>query len=802
MPKPMPANVLKQLSKLIMSPSLENSRILEQTLIDEGFKSNVFGRLNQRSSVEANSESDRGVAERLANAFDASLTAARISMGVLSSDPTLTPRNAAQRFLAPNREKCEWAPIDRDKIKFNQPMIQFWDEDPNARHRYRKYHPGDGLVGVMIRDYGLGLTRDKMASTILNLNSDDKLRTHEAIGQFGHGGSSSLSFCESALIMTMPRFGGDNLTCNWTLVYPEQDSGSKQELLRKWFCDEDGLPLILSINDIRELSNVFPGTSVWHFGYHRGGWIKRIAGPEQTNPWGRISRLFFSYPLPFDIHGVFARTDMDAGTRSITGSFYRLIDKKHDKSRLDLVLSEKEDSLFINGVSYGRFSIYVFVLVDKQQVRDYIERTHPIILTLSGQNHGELTTRIMTNAGFPELATSTIIEVRLDRLDQEALSNIISNSREMPKSSEFTRELEKRLTEMLKSDESLSELEKRRQEEKAKKSNEELNQRLQSFLSSVLSDATNDPSATSGSGTAPGPVKPNIPVNPRPEIPCSDPPKILEFISSDPFYVPEGSAYFAKFKSDARPPKYSFGGDNPRLFARVDISAEYQDRLILSGRQDINTKGYGSVALHCREDSINPIEDKTIIGTLTLLLQCTDGNVLMSKISIGVAPKPQQTQRPRKKGVSVRVTFHAPVPELYSELSELLDEKDIMPFGSGLGKFCEGLNLDNQEIAAYWGDRTHIDGVDGLGIEINAANHDLRGLLLTCRTAEEKIQAKERYLRDVLLDCYQHLFSLDDIPEEIGYPLLDVEDKHRASEIYLNHDKAIRFAIHERNKSR
>jgi hypothetical protein len=39
------------------------------------------------------------------------------------------------------------------------------------------------------------IVRERMSATILDLNSDDKLKTFEAIGQFGHGGSSALAFC-------------------------------------------------------------------------------------------------------------------------------------------------------------------------------------------------------------------------------------------------------------------------------------------------------------------------------------------------------------------------------------------------------------------------------------------------------------------------------------------------------------------------------------------------------------------------------------------------------------------------------
>ena len=55
-------------------------------------------------------------------------------------------------------------------------------------------------------------------------------------------------------------------------------------------------------------------------------------------------------------------------------------------------------------------------------------------------------------------------------LDQEALGEIISNSRETPKNSIFTRSLRERVVELLKDDDALQEIEKQRQEERAKQS--------------------------------------------------------------------------------------------------------------------------------------------------------------------------------------------------------------------------------------------------------------------------------------------------------------------------------------------
>ena len=115
------------LRKTITEPCLANSRELEGHLIAKGFQRKIFGRFNQKSSIDAASESDRGITERLSNAFDASLTSARRLAGYAQSDRAFSPRNAAQRFLNPNRDDSSWEPQYKE-ISFQKPVLQFWQE--------------------------------------------------------------------------------------------------------------------------------------------------------------------------------------------------------------------------------------------------------------------------------------------------------------------------------------------------------------------------------------------------------------------------------------------------------------------------------------------------------------------------------------------------------------------------------------------------------------------------------------------------------------------------------------------------
>lgn len=491
MPKNMQLDIQEILHKIIENPSLKYARELERGLVNHNYNKIVFGgRVNQKSSIEAASESDRGVTERIANAFDASLTAARKLAGFSESDPTLTPRIAVQRFLNPNREECVWDP-QYSAISFQKPIIKFWQEDKDAKLRFRRHQSVSGLCTFLVQDNSIGIARNEMPRTILNLNSESKLKTFEAIGQFGHGGSSVLAFCESCLVITRPRFGDIEDEFYWTLIFSEGETEiSKQRYTRKWFADHDGLPMIGKLADFPELASVLPGTSLWHFGYDRGTWVKTGFFTHQDTPAGRLGRLFFSYPLSFEIHGEFARGETKTGKRTIKGAYFRLLEEKSgDKAVVEYRTGEKSEKLMVDGEFYGQFSLFAFVLKNRKEVRNYIEAAHPVIMTLHGQNHGETTSTLLNDAGLSELASSTIVEVRLEGLDQEALSNIINNSRENPKSTPFTRALKQRVTELLREDEALANIERRRQEERARQSSHDLNQKMTSFLSSIMSNA-------------------------------------------------------------------------------------------------------------------------------------------------------------------------------------------------------------------------------------------------------------------------------------------------------------------------
>lgn len=250
--------------------------------------------------------------------------------------------------------------------------------------------------------------------------------------------------------------------------------------------------------------------------------------------------------------------------------------------------------------------------------------------------------------------------------------------------------------------------------------------------------------------------------------------------------------------SDARPPKYSFHGDNPRCFARLLDRGPRHCRLAISGRADIDGRGYGSVSVACIEAASDPISDSESASEIELVLQTADGRTLTARLEVGVAPKPERHERKRKQAVRPQITFCAPSEADLGLLKDLLHEEKIGPLTSSLEKYRDLLEISDSH-ATYWGVKTEREGESWLIIEINAGHPRFVNLLKSCATVEERVQTKERVVQDIVLDCYQHTFRLDDIPDSVHEQVVtEPDDLKRAAEVCLNFDKAIRLASVER----
>jgi hypothetical protein len=82
---------------------------------------------------------------------------------------------------------------------------------------------------------------------------------------------------------------------------------------------------------------------------------------------------------------------------------------------------------------------------------------------------------------------------------------------------------------------------------------------------------------------------------------------------------------------------------------------------------------------------------------------------------------------------------------------------------------------------AYWGEKSETGGISKLIVEINAAHSHFKRLLQSIATVEDRIRVKEATVQDIVLDCYQHSFRLEDVPEIVHEQVFTEPDDARRS---------------------
>ena len=141
------------------------------------------------------------------------------------------------------------------------------------------------------------------------------------------------------------------------------------------------------------------------------------------------------------------------------GAYFRLLEERAgDREVVEYRSGEKSEALIVEGIEYGNFSIFVFVLKAQYEVRSYVEPEYPVIITLNGQNHGEMTPNVLVKANLPEVSGSMIVEIRLDGLVEEGMQHHFQLA-QTSETSPFTSALKERISKVLQEDEALREIE-------------------------------------------------------------------------------------------------------------------------------------------------------------------------------------------------------------------------------------------------------------------------------------------------------------------------------------------------------
>lgn len=384
--------------------------IFESFSIDKFSWIPVGNRENNRGIIEVSRDPGRSIIERVTNGIDAILEAEYESHN--GNPDCRSPREAGIAWLGvPPGGLSEMTPVQRRQLA----------------HRLKvRVTQGDGHRAartIEIRDGGVGLKPDQMPQTILSLNESNKLRKHYVAGTYGQGGSSTFAACKYTLISS--RYAQDS-PVGFTLVrYLELPAEEYKTGHYVYLLFNETIPQ--AIVPIEQ----FPiGTQVKHFGYDLSGYDQPL-GPNSV--YGLLNQMMFDPILP-----IWLDNQVRDYRRVIKGSRNALngaIDEGDDQRR-GTKLSHNVRMFYVDLGEFGQLGVEYWVLENpssenKRPTAAFVNPSKPIILTLNGQNHEEMSALLIRkHAELPLLTQRLICHIDCNRLKRDAQRALFSSTRE------------------------------------------------------------------------------------------------------------------------------------------------------------------------------------------------------------------------------------------------------------------------------------------------------------------------------------------------------------------------------------
>ena len=486
------------------------------------------------STIGYGSEPTRSLVERVTNGIDA-IIERRMHQSPAPSSPPTSPMEAAERWFGR-------PPSTYDTGIFSWHNLQGAD---------KKVHvvmlPGDNesRPTIDVVDNGIGIRPEDFPSTILSLQQGNKITRSYVIGIYGQGGSATIGFSQYVLVLSRcvdePKTVGFTVVKLLNLREPYKtdayvylvstDDNGNVEL--PTFDTDSPIELYPQMVDTIE-DNVRPptfesGTVVRHYGYDLTG-LTHTFSPAPGNLWHHTNYMLFDPVLPFRL--VDMRNETNARDEIISGSRNRLMNLKssdftswlNDPKAGNVILRHyfPREMVSPRGDEGASIGIEYWVVLarrksgDKYQLRSFsndlfVDRTHPIIGTMNGQNHGQLSGKIIRDLKLTYLSRHIIVHIDATAASSQTRRDLFTTTRENFKQGGVIRELTRLLSKMLEEDEVLFEIEKELTTQIVHKGETEINQEVARQIRALLKDAGYQVSQT-GEGLVPGGSGPAIPV--------------------------------------------------------------------------------------------------------------------------------------------------------------------------------------------------------------------------------------------------------------------------------------------------
>ncbi len=539
---------------------------------------------NNRGPIEVNVDQGRSIIERVTNGVDAILELEHDQHGGVPD--CKSPVEAARAWLnVPNEGLSAMSQVERRKLAQNLTV---------------KLMAGDGKESaiVEVRDKGLGISQDGMPNTILSLNEGNKIKKHYLCGVYGQGGSSTFVLSKYTLIAS--RSYNENKVAFTVVKYldlPPEDFKTGHYVYLAF----DKKVLVFDLDKPEQFE---VGTLVRHIGYEISKYYQPV-GPHSL--YGLLNTVLFDPIIP-----VWLDNRVNDYRRVIKGSRNALngaIDET-DEQRTGVQLSHKMPIFYANIPDFGRIGIEYWVLKSvkgQQPTAAFVNPIKPIILTLNGQNHAELSRiLIKQNAELPYLTSRLIVHIDCNSLTPEGKRLLIPSTRETAREGVVRTLIEKEIINALKSDDTLTKLNEEamqsqmfeRDEEEYKSMRQEVAKILRLQGIKVMDDLSNMIGTEGEVGT--GGANIGGRKTPTP-ITIAEPPTYIKILWENPpiTFYPEQRRYI-RIETDANA---SYHDANDPTKSKINIIAN-------------NLKIYGTTPLqNGRMRIIAGCEKETAVGT-------------------------------------------------------------------------------------------------------------------------------------------------------------------------------------------
>lgn len=375
---------------------------------------------------------------------------------------------------------------------------------------------------IDVIDNGLGIQPENFPKTILSLQEGNKITKKFVVGSFGQGGSSTLAFCDYVFIVS--RFVDKPEEVSFTVIREfklgedyKDDCYSYLALKTEngnitvpSFSRKDGITLYNQ--EKLRVSELPHGTLVRHYAFRLNNLHAGFSSVE-GNLYHYLHCSMFDPLIPFQVMDL-RNPDKKAKQEIVKGSRNRLMslvnkDPELDNSNSELKLYRPISFIKPFGADSACIKVEYWVVfnwkkkgeTNETELRSesnalFIQKKHFAVLTMNGQNQGELTIKeLLKDLNLDTVAKHMVVHIDATSAPGNVKRQLFTTNRESVKEEFVLESIKQEIRRLLAEDEELKSLENFLVEKEISAVTETTDEEVKNQIVKLLRDAGFTPSA-------------------------------------------------------------------------------------------------------------------------------------------------------------------------------------------------------------------------------------------------------------------------------------------------------------------